>query len=83
MELRGIEPLTSAVRLQFPQLDSVGGHLLLIDKTLSYNGLILLGLDFDCSCLPAHGSYVVATRASYQPAPRHDHNQVNSRDSAL
>jgi hypothetical protein len=38
VELRGFEPLTSAVRLQFPWLDDVCDDLLAIDKSLSFHG---------------------------------------------
>jgi hypothetical protein len=38
VELRGFEPLTSAVRLQFPWLGGVCSDLPVIDKRRSYNG---------------------------------------------
>jgi hypothetical protein len=38
VELRGIEPLTSAVRLQFPQSGNMCGELQQIDNSLNYNG---------------------------------------------
>jgi hypothetical protein len=38
VELRGFEPPTSAVRLQFPWSDDVCGDLLAIDKSLSFHG---------------------------------------------
>jgi hypothetical protein len=82
VELRGIEPLTSAVRLQFPELGILCCELQRIDNGLNYNGQRLLALDFDCSHLSTRGSYVVASSTSYQTAPTHDHDQVGSCNSA-